>query len=326
MLAGGNGSVQKQSLRNYLAIARFDHWIKQIFIMPGVAVCFALMGLPVDNGFLIQLGINLALGFFATSAVASANYVINEYLDTSFDRYHPTKKFRSAVLTQLNPTIVYTEYGMFATVGLVLAWFVNRQFFLANLWLLVMGILYNVRPIRMKDIPYIDVLSESINNAIRLLLGWFIITSDYLPPVTIVLGYWMGGAFLMTVKRFSEYRMIADKTIAALYRKSFAHYNEKSLLISGIFYALLSIFFCGIFMIKYRIELLIAIPLFCGLFCYYLNIAYKEDSSAQKPEKLFKEKGLMLLVTITIIVTIAMMFIDVPPLKTLLDTTFIGTG
>ena len=316
--------MQKQSLRNYLAIARFDHWIKQIFIIPGVVACLALIELPSTKEALIRLCINLMIGFLATSAVASANYVINEYLDANFDKFHPTKKFRSAVLTQMNPIIVYTEYIILAVIGLFLAWLVNRPFFFADLCLLVMGIVYNVRPIRTKDVPYIDVLSESINNALRLLLGWFIVTADYLPPVTIVFGYWMGGAFLMAVKRFSEYRMIKEKNIAALYRKSFARYSEKSLLISGVFYALLSIFFCGIFMIKYRIELLIAMPLFCALFCYYLNIAFKEDSSAQKPEKLFKEKGLMLLVMITIIVTVAMMFINIPILNTLLDKAFIG--
>jgi 4-hydroxybenzoate polyprenyltransferase len=74
-----------------------------------------------------------------------------------------------------------------------------------------MGIFYNVRPFRTKELAYLDVLSESINNAIRLMIGWFIVTPVYLPPVTIVLGYWMGGAFLMATKRFAEYCMINDK-------------------------------------------------------------------------------------------------------------------
>jgi 4-hydroxybenzoate polyprenyltransferase len=133
-----------------------------------------------------------------------------------------------------------------------------------------MGILYNVRPIRSKELPYIDVLSESINNAIRFLIGWFAATSLFIPPVSIVLGYWMGGAFLMATKRFSEYRAIGDKTKASLYRKSFKYYDEKSLIISAVFYSLLSVFFCGIFLIKYCIELIIAIPFLCGLFCLYL--------------------------------------------------------
>ena len=34
-----------------------------------------------------------------------------------------------------------------------------------------MGIIYNVKPIRSKDIVFIDVLSESVNNPLRFLLG-----------------------------------------------------------------------------------------------------------------------------------------------------------
>ena len=40
----------------------------------------------------------------------------------------------------------------------------------AALW--IMGCLYNFSPVRTKDVPYLDVLTESINNPLRLLLGW----------------------------------------------------------------------------------------------------------------------------------------------------------
>ena len=184
-----------------------------------------------------------------------------------------------------------------------------------ELWLFVMGILYNVKPFRTKEIPYVDVLSESVNNAIRLLIGWFAISSGYLPPVSIVLGYWMGGAFLMATKRYSEYRMIADKELAGHYRRSFKYYTEKSLLISAFYYALLSVFFCGVFMIKYKAELIIDIPIMCGLFSLYLNISYKEDSCAQKPEKLFHEKGLMLYLLVFIVITCILMMVHIPGLE-----------
>jgi hypothetical protein len=111
----------------------------------------------------------------------------------------------------------------------------------------MMGIIYNARSIRSKELPYIDVLSESINNALRLLIGWFAVTSKFMPFVSTALDHWMGDAFLMTAKRFSEHISIGDETKAALYRKSFEYHNEKSLLISAVFYSLLSIFFCGIY-------------------------------------------------------------------------------
>ncbi len=311
-----NLSFFSNSLKGYLKIARFDHWIKQLFILPGSVFAIFLAGLSFS-------WTTYLIGIIATCLIASANYIINEYLDREFDKFHPIKKNRPIVSENLKPTLIWLEYAVFSVVGLLLAWQTSVAVFLSITALWFMGILYNVPPIRLKEIPFIDVLSESINNALRLLIGWFLITSTSLPPVSIIIGYWMGGSFLMTAKRFAEYRMIDDKNIAGLYRKSFQYYSEKTLLISAFFYAMISVFFSGIFMIKYRIELLIAIPFLCGLFSYYLYICYKPDSSAQKPEKLFREKGLMIYVILFVILLAILMIVPIPALHQFLDPSLI---
>ena len=135
-------------------------------------------------------------------------------------------------------------------------------FFFMSLWLWIMGILYNVKPIRTKDIPVLDVLSESINNAVRLLMGWFIVSQYTIPQSSLLLGYWMAGAFLMSTKRFSEYRMINDKNLAASHRRSFKYYTEESLLIGSLFYAMCSVFFIGV---TYRIMTLMIMTFNCLL-------------------------------------------------------------
>ena len=304
----------------YIKIARPDHWIKQLFIVPGIIIAIFLIK---DVTFDTTLLFHIIVGFLGTCFIASANYVINEYLDAEFDKYHPTKKYRPMVTQNMNKKIIYVEYFVLAILGLLCAYFVSIPFFIVDFILLIMGILYNVKPFRTKDIPFLDVLSESINNVLRLLLGWFIITNKYLPPVSIMGGYWMFGAFLMAMKRYAEYRMINDPKQAALYRKSFAKYTEKSLLVSSFFYALLSIFLCGTFLIKYKIELILAIPVLCGLFCYYLYISFKPDSAVQKPEKLYKEKKLLIFLMIFIILFIVLLFVDIPILSRLLDQTLV---
>jgi len=225
----------------------------------------------------------------------------------------------------LSVPIVLAEYVLFAAVSLIIANFISTTVLIAEAFLLVMGILYNVRPIRTKDLPYVDVLTESMNNPIRLIIGWFCVSNLYLPPASIVFGYWMGGAFLMAAKRFAEYRMIGDPEQAKLYRKSFRGYGEKRLLTSAIFYGNLSVFFCGVFLIKYKIELLLVIPFICLLFCYYLSICFKPDSAAQKPEKLFREKLLMLLCVLIIVEFIACFYIRIPTLDFLLQTDLVPT-
>ncbi|MBP5384331.1 MAG: UbiA prenyltransferase family protein [Lachnospiraceae bacterium] len=299
----------------YIKIARPDHWVKNAFIFPGIAIALLL----TDYTFSTDTIVKFVAGFFATCFIASANYVINEWLDAEFDKFHPTKKYRPVVSENMKFSLVMLEYVICIAIGIGLSLLVNTPFLLMEVWLLVMGVLYNVKPIRTKDIPYLDVISESVNNMIRLLLGWFIITDAYQPPSSILIGYWFAGAFLMATKRFAEYRMIGDPETAGLYRKSFRHYTEQSLLISTFFYALTATFFIGIFMIKYRIEYLIAMPFVFGLFCFYLSIAFKPDSAAQKPEKLYREKKLLAYIVFLIIILAVLTFVDVPPLNYWVD-------
>jgi 4-hydroxybenzoate polyprenyltransferase len=307
-------------MRKYLKIARFDHWIKQLFILPGVWLAWVMA--EEQSGFVWKI----VLGLLATSLAASANYVINEWLDADFDKYHPVKKNRPCVTEGMNPALVYLEYAIFLLLALLAAWLINLPAFLSVAFLLVMGVLYNVKPARTKDVPYLDVLSESVNNALRFAIGWFCVTAAFYPPVSFVMGYWMAGAFLMAAKRFAEYRMIGDPAQAMLYRKSFAGYSETSLLLFAVFCGFLAVFFCGVFLIKYRIELLLIIPFVCGLFCYYLSICYKPDSAAQKPEKLFREKRLMVYVAVLLLMFLVLYYLRIPVLDTFLRTDLVSIG
>ncbi|MCR5473889.1 MAG: UbiA prenyltransferase family protein [Lachnospiraceae bacterium] len=295
-------------MKNYIKIARPDHWVKNAFILPGLAIAILL----TDFTFSANVIVKFILGFMATCFIASANYVINEWLDADFDKFHPTKKYRPVVSENMKLSLVLTEYFVLIILGVVLSWFVGRVFLYMELWLLIMGVLYNVKPIRTKDIPYLDVLSESINNMIRLLLGWFIITQEFQPPISILIGYWFAGAFLMATKRFAEYRMIGDPSVAGLYRKSFAYYTQTSLLVSSFFYAMCATFFIGVFMIKYRMEYIIAMPFVFGLFCFYLYIAFKPDSAVQKPEKLYKERSLLAYIAVLVIILLILTIVDIP--------------
>lgn len=178
-------------MNKYIRIMRIDHWIKQFFIIPGCVCALFLADIECDSDVLIRF----ATGFLAASLIASANYSINEWLDAEFDKFHPTKKTRIAVTEKMDGRIVWMLWGMLVLTGLGLGCMINMPFVVMEAALCVMGIVYNVKPLRTKDIAILDVLSESVNNAIRLLLGWFIISPNTLPPCSIVCGYWFGGGF-----------------------------------------------------------------------------------------------------------------------------------
>ncbi len=298
-------------IKNYIYIARPDHWFKNIFMLPGL-----IMGIYYTH-FRMELTsvMIIVLGFFATCLIASANYVINEWLDLEFDKYHPVKKNRPSVKANLKPEIVFTEYAVIAFFGLLISYFVSVWFLITEVSLLFMGFLYNVKPFRTKDKPYLDVLSESVNNPIRFILGWFLAGITFFPPSSILVAYWMGGAFLMATKRFAEFRFIGNPETAGMYRQSFRYYTEENLLISIVFYALCSSFFLAVFLIKHRIELLISFPFIALLFTWYLSIGFEKNSIVQTPEKLYKKKTFIVFVVSLFLLMVALLKIDIPILN-----------
>lgn len=173
---------------------------------------------------------------------------------------------------------------------------------------------------RTKDVAFLDVLSESVNSPIRLTLGWAMVSATTLPPGSLLLAYWMGGGFLMALKRLAEYRAATaagEAESLARYRRSFGPYGENSLLLSGFLYSQLAAFFLAVFLIKYRVEYLLALPLFAALFTAYLRIALKPASSAMAPEGLFRERGLILLVVVLAAALVALSGLDFPTLDEL---------
>lgn len=282
--------VKPNYLKGHFEICRLDHWIKNVFILPGLLIAISIYPQSIGAGLLPSIFI----GFLAAGLVASSNYVINEILDAPFDALHPTKCQRPTPAGRVYIRWGYIQWIVLMLVGLALASLVSQALVLVLLWLWVMGCIYNIPPVRAKDLPYIDVLVESINNPIRLLIGWYIVSPPFQIPVSLLISYWMIGAYLMAIKRFAEMRDISRNISAREYRKSFGYYTEQNLLVSIMFYAATSMLFFGAFVMRYRLELILSFPLIAFIMAMYLNLAFKEDGGAQAPEKLWRETPLML--------------------------------
>jgi 4-hydroxybenzoate polyprenyltransferase len=311
----GELSPNGTRIADCVAIARPDHWFKNVFMLPGAALAFVLAGGVTTPALLMLL-----VGMISTCLIVSANYTINEWLDADSDRHHPEKRHRPSAAGRVTASLAYGQWFLLAAAGLGLAWLVSRHFVIFSVVLLAMGGVYNVRPLRTKDRQYLDVLTESVNNPLRFMLGWSAVVTTVLPPSSILLAYWMGGAYLMAIKRFAEYRFINDPARAGLYRRSFQFYTEESLLVSSFFYALSCAFFLGVFLIKYRIEFLLCMPFIALMFAWYLIIGMRTHSPAQNPEKLYREKPFMLYVGALVLLISLLFFVDVPWLSFLVET------
>lgn len=301
-------TMKPNYLLGHFEICRLDHWIKNVFILPGLLIAMSVYPQAIDW----QILPKIFVGFLAAGIIASSNYVINEILDAPFDALHPTKRFRPTPAGRVNVKLGYLQWVVLMLAGLALGALISWSLTAVLLWLWVMGCIYNIPPVRAKDLPYVDVLVESINNPIRLLIGWYIVSPPYLMPASLLISYWMIGAYLMAIKRFAEMRDISKEISAKQYRKSFGYYTEQNLLVSIMFYAATAMLFFGAFVMRYRLELILSFPLIAFIMAMYLNLAFKEDGSAQAPEKLWRETPLMIASFLCLLLMVLLMNYSMP--------------
>ncbi len=305
--------INIKKMTPYLKIIRIDHWFKNILVILGVVIAYNFSDIFYLN---LSSFINICIGFISTCLIASSNYILNEYLDRSYDRFHPEKKRRPGAKNSLEKNIVFSLYFIFSVIGLYLSNKINFYFFLTQIFFLISGFTYNVKPFRFKDIIILDIISESINSPIRLLLGWFLVFETTLPPISIVFAFWTFGAFLMTVKRLAELNRLREKKINVIkYRKSLARYSNSLLIILSIFFSNLSSFFIAIFLIKYKIELLLSIPFLALFFVFHLETGLKSSSLSMETEKIFKNPKLNIVMMLLIVITLISFFIEIDFLK-----------
>ena len=224
-------------IKNYIELLRINHWFKNIVTLLGSF--YALYQIKAE----VQLSTLLlaTIAFLLTCLLSSVNYIINQIVDVPTDLHHPVKKNRP-----LPCGIIPVRQAKFITVSLLVftttisLLFLNFTVILCLSSFLVAGMIYNIKPIRLKDISILDVISESVNNPIRFLIGWFAISVSYYPSFLLLLTLWSSGAVLMSYKRLRELKSL-DTTIAQKYRLSFKFYTPRRLLMISIFWVFITI-------------------------------------------------------------------------------------
>ncbi len=305
------------TLAGHLAILRADHWVKNVFVIPGLVAAVGSDPQHIAPG----MWTRVAIGCVSVCLVASSNYVLNEVLDAPSDRSHPVKRNRPVPSGKVSVPLAYMQWLALMAVGLGLGFAVSRAFGFTMLALWVMGCVYNIRPVRSKDVPYLDVLSESVNNPLRMLAGWFMVDTAALAPASLLLSYWMVGCYFMAIKRYAEFRDIGDRERAVAYRKSFGYYTLERLLVSIVFYGSASMLFLGAYIMRYRMELILTFPLVALVMAIYLALAFKPESAVVNPEKLYKEPVLMAAVIACSVAMGVLMVVDVPGLAAIFTPT-----
>src|SRR5262245_22314351 len=214
----------------YLRPLRFDHWIKNLVVPVGSVL--ALTATRSDPSWSDARLILLA--FVVSGLVSSVNYAVNEILDAPFDARHPTKRDRPipSGRVRVGPLLALAAAVILLAFGL--SWWLLPVAVLEGAGaLFVAGLVYNLPPIRLKDWPYLDVVTESLTNPIRIAIGWRTVSGSPTPALLLLM-VWSFGAFLMTGKRLAELRLLGAR--ATRYRPTFHAYSVPGLFAAQLAY------------------------------------------------------------------------------------------
>jgi decaprenyl-phosphate phosphoribosyltransferase len=292
----------------YLQALRLERWPRSAAIFLGTAAFF-LLHRDFGSSFRVpEVAFRVALSFLLTWAISTANYVVNEIVDAPTDIHHPVKRHRPLVQGRIKKGPFILLGLALTAVGLSLARaFFSPCFGLSLLALLGAGFIYNVKPVRTKDIPFLDSISESANNPIRFLIGWYAFAPGHLfPPISLLLAWWSFGNFLMTAKRLSEFRLLGDK--AADYRLSHKRYSKNLLLFGMIVSAAVFLASGFLFFFSFRFfRFLIVFPLLILYLLLFFRKTLEEKEVMEEPESLLRNP-LIGLLTLVLAVVFALSF------------------
>jgi decaprenyl-phosphate phosphoribosyltransferase len=281
----------------YLRPLRFDHWIKNLVVPIGSLLALANQRFSYgwsDAGAIL-------LAFVVSGLVSSVNYVVNEILDAPFDAQHPTKRERPipSGRVRVAPLLVLT--AAVALLALGLCWWLLPPPVLGGVGALFLaGLVYNLPPLRLKDRPYLDVVTESLTNPIRLAIGWYAVAPAF-PPALLLATVWTFGAFLMTGKRLAELRLLGN--LAARYRPTFRAYSVAGLFLAQLGYAVAGLAALTWLVVTVRPRVLLGLPLVAGLLAWALKMTFEPESPLIDPEHLYRRR-VFLLTSITVFIAL----------------------
>jgi len=290
----------------YLRALRLERWPRSAVIVLGSAAFFFLHRDFLQPQSSWEAAFILTLAFFLTWAISTANYIVNEIVDAPYDVHHPAKRHRPLIQGEIEKApFILLGIGMTAAALALAVAFFNRAFVLSLLALLAAGFIYNVKPLRTKDIPFLDAISESANNPIRFLIGWYAFAPpEYFPPLSLLLAWWSFGNFLMTAKRLSEFRLLQDK--AADYRLSHKRYSRNLLLFGMAASAAVFLASFLVFILSMRLNrLLIILPLLLFYLYLFFRKTLQERDVMEEPESLLRNP-LIALLTLVLAVLFAL--------------------
>jgi len=265
--------------KNLLNTLRPAQWYKNIILFAGVVLSLNFTDVS-------QVGLSL-LAFVSFCGLSGSEYVINDLFDRERDRAHPVKRRRPIASGELGVSSAIISVTVIALLSLVIAYSINRNFFIVAAGYLTLMVLYSLK---IKHIMVLDTLTIGIGFVLRAVAGCLAI-GVFISPWLMICTFLL-ALFLALAKRRSELVVLTDS--AETHRPSLNGYSrflvEQFLNITTaalVVAYLLYTFHSG----NYLVMLTIPFPIY-GLF-RYLILIYSNNFGGE-PERLFRDKALVI--------------------------------
>lgn len=175
----------------WLKLLRPTHWIKNLLIF--VPLVFSL------NIFRAEYIWQTAIAFASFSLIASAVYIVNDYVDIERDRNHPKKKNRPLASGKVSKSVGLISIIVLTGVSLFLASTLSIKFIAVLLTYMGLNIAYSLK---LKHTVIIDLLIVAACYVLRVYAGAKAIdvpTTSWLLFITFFL-----ALFMIAGKRYTE--------------------------------------------------------------------------------------------------------------------------
>ena len=268
----------------YIKLIRPTNWIKNVIIV----IPFFL-----GKKFNITDEINLVIGIVSFSLMASVGYIINDIRDIDKDRQHPRKKNRPLAIGTAKVKISFIVAIILFIFSLYLSLLINTSALIVLIAYFIINYFYSIKG---KDIRFVDIMILSSFYLIRVIYGGLV--------VNVPLTGWFVATLTMIVfgisinKRFMELKISVQEKLPG---RGYSKEDELILHVLMINFSIAALVLLNIH--AYFVLQIQAYYFYCainviipGIIFYYFD--YSKNKSDDPVEKIIKNKGLLFLTII----------------------------
>ncbi|MBI4043649.1 MAG: UbiA family prenyltransferase [Candidatus Diapherotrites archaeon] len=178
-----------------IKLLRPAEWTKTLLnmVIGSIGALYVLYGMEWSQ--------HVDLGLFAYAFIAigpllwGGLYALNDWTDWKKDKLHPVKKNRAIPSGKVHPNFAVILVKVVLILAFLIGLHVSLLFFVCMIAMLLNQLMYTLKPFRLKERAFLDLVSGSmINPFFRFYAGWVLFLPAFNAPLWLILMV-VGGQF-----------------------------------------------------------------------------------------------------------------------------------